>query len=209
MKYILNLGTSIVLVTALAPSSVGCAPVSAPRRGSGDVSPAIHESRIAFTYPEQVSSFGEIAFSELTLHADGDTFALHHGKYHEDYEPLGSTDVALGVASLVRSSGGAPQYAVISFRVANIGGSSSQTEYVQVLAIEGGHLVVRQQFSYDSQAKGTGAWFDPHSQTLLIVARADWDDAHCCPTRVDEAQYLWTGSGFSLSRWTTRPIRKQ
>ena len=207
VNYIRKVTTLIVIVAALLSAAGGCAPVPKLRIGPSNASPAISESRNTYTYPGPVASIAEIRFSELTVYADT-AYPLHSGKYHHDDAPeIGREDVELGDAALLRSSDGGP-YAVISFVVVTCGGSCSPTGYVQVLAVREGHLVVRQQFRYIAEGKGTGGWFDSKSNTLRIVARTDDETPHCCPTHVDEAQYRWTGTEFQLSDSITRPIKK-
>ena len=80
---------------------------------------------------------------------------------------------------------------------------------LQVIEVENRRLVVNQQLTFDRQAPGTDADFDPKTATLTVRARSNDDSPHCCPKSIDVVTFRWDGKKFVEKSHRTIPVERK
>lgn len=102
------------------------------------------------------------------------------------------------------------QYAAEDQRIAIVayswmwaGGSSSQSEVIQVLECDEGRFVVLQQILNDAHSEQAGAKYDALAGILTVRSVRYGSGAHCCPEKLDVVTFKWTGKSFQRIRWKT------
>jgi hypothetical protein len=163
----------------------------------------------AVVYPEHAASLEAVHFESLKYNLGKEWVPFRNGKYSKKYKPFGGADAEIEDVWLFDEKDGVRQYALVSIYFLDYGGSSSSEGYVTLLEVRNGRLVQTQQFSYDAQAPGTGASFDPSKTTLTVVGRSDDHTPNCCPEHVDVVTYSWAGELFQQTGFEVRPVHSK
>lgn len=87
-----------------------------------------------------------------------------------------------------------------------IGGSSSQSNVVQVFGCQDGHLTILQQISNDAHSVHAGADYNASTGVLTVKSVNYGAGAHCCPEKLDIVTFKWTDRGFEQVGWETIPM---
>src|SRR6185437_1085155 len=108
----------------------------------------------------------------------------------------------------VKQHAGAAQFAIVTYGWESTGASASGYGAVNLYKILNERRVLIQQVNFVGQTPGTGAYFDPSTRNLTVIAsRYDARDAHCCPSKQDIITFRWTGRFFrEASIRTTRYV---
>ncbi|MEI7614318.1 MAG: hypothetical protein WCK63_15560 [Betaproteobacteria bacterium] len=171
--------------------------------------PAIHESQVGSPCQNRVHSLGSLNFDELNLCVDSKTFRLHKGVYDHFAPGQGGLRYELFGKWLIQADGSHSEFALIYFIETAIGASSSQTGFIQLLALERGQLLLKQEFRFIPKGENAGCAYEAKAGTLRITAKSDDSSPAFAPKSVDRAVYTWTGIHFKLSEWhaipSTRP----
>jgi len=172
---------------------------SAFGQGTSTVFASASVSTPNYTYSISVPSLEHFDFKNLRVfYQPGDPsdhgVLLHDGKYSK-HGPGSYEEVTLEDVQALKSSE-AEQYVLISLFWNDCGGSRTTLGKVQVFTLRGHHPTIVQQIEYDRHAEGTGAFFNPMTGHLDIVARADDDSANCCPRHLDIMRFDWDGKRF-------------
>lgn len=134
-----------------------------------------------------------------------DTAVLHDGDYSASPTPEhGPASVKLAWVRPVQQS----QLAVALFNWEWVGGSSSQSNVVQVFGCRDGHLTIIQQISNDAQSVHAGADYDAKTGVLIVKLVNYGAGAHCCPESLDVVSFRLTDKGFLPVGWKTIPMPK-
>lgn len=136
-----------------------------------------------------------------------DSAELRNGNFERDDNP---GHVASEFKWLMRRSGQAQSvsYAIALYFWEWAGGSSSQSDIVQVFGCKDGHPLVLQQISNDAHSENAGVKFDPVSGILTVKSVRYGSGAHCCPEKLDIVTFRWSGNGFQRLGWKTVPMPK-
>jgi len=164
-------------------------------------SPAVSITFPAYQYAEHVQSLGDVDFRNFSypsLYDSGEPYQLHNGSYKD--EAAGHLEVTLNHAWRFGA------YALVSLDVFSAGGSSSNYGLMYLFGLKAGRPVIQQQFVYDLQANGSGAWFNDKTRSLTIKARSSDDSPHCCARHLDIATYVFQGDNFELLKSRTVPV---
>lgn len=119
----------------------------------------------------------------------------------------GATEVILGWKYWLDA-----RHMVVDYGWVWIGGSSSQSDIVQVLEWQDGKVWVTQQIEADTHgATGiAGAWFDPKTKRLTVKAvELDSPQGRCCPTHINIVVFRWDGRKFRQMRARQVPMPPQ
>ena len=93
--------------------------------------------------------------------------------------------------------------AIVAYRWTWAGGSSSQSDVIQVLECDRGRFVVLQQILNDAHSDQAGAKYDASAGILTVRSVRYGSGAHCCPEKLDVVTFKWTGKLFQRIRWKT------
>lgn len=89
-----------------------------------------------------------------------------------------------------------------------VGGSSSQSNVVQVFGCRDGHLTILQQISNDAHSVHAGADYNADTGILKVKSVNYGAGAHCWPEKLDIVTFKWTDKGFEQVGWETVPMPK-
>lgn len=89
-----------------------------------------------------------------------------------------------------------------------VGGSSSQSNVVQVLGCRDGRQTILQQISNDAHSQHAGADYDVQTGVLIVKSVNYGEGAHCCPEKLDVVTFKWTGEAFEQAGWKTVAMPK-
>jgi hypothetical protein len=165
---------------------------------------AIVEPNYGYTQPTnslRQIDFGNFDFVIFDVNAQlTRRVSLENGQYHESQDQSGS-DLTLGPVqyfgvsrlSIKRE----PNYALLTLRERDWGGSPADAAIVQVFKMEKHHLYIVQQFTFDQQAPGAGVSFDSKTGRLIIRARTSDNTPACCPRSLDVVSFRWNGRQFT------------
>ena len=93
--------------------------------------------------------------------------------------------------------------AIVAYRWMWAGGSSSQSDVIQVLECDKGRFVVLQQILNDAHSDQAGAKYDASAGILTVRSVRYGSGAHCCPESLDVVTFKWTGKSFQRISWKT------
>lgn len=135
-----------------------------------------------------------------------DTAILHNGTYSVSGRPeQGPASVELvWLRRLPQQS----DLAVARFDWEWVGGSSSQSNVVQVFGCRNGHLTILQQITNDAHSTHAGADYDANTGILTLKSVNYGAGAHCCPEKLDIITFRWSDKGFEQVGQKTVPIPK-
>ncbi|MFN7957378.1 MAG: hypothetical protein U0P46_03480 [Holophagaceae bacterium] len=165
--------------------------------------PAISESTRSSRYPGKVKSLVQADFKESIVMVRGKSFKLHHGAFKKFRHGAGGIEIELINSWVVPSKQGTPQLAFLYFVQTRIGGSSSKTGFVQMLAIENSQLVIKHEYSFIPLDIPHVCDFDPSSGELTIVAKSDDLSPAFAPEQADHVLYRLAGDQLELVAWKT------
>ena len=175
----------------------------APIFGFAQSGPAISESTTAFRFQTSVKSFAKVDFGEFSLRVGRKSFRLHKGLFKQFVHGQGGVELELRNHWLIPTLPGKPEYAIVHFIHTAIGGSSSQTGFVQLLCIEGSHPVLRQELRFIPVDADSGCSYDPKTGELAIIAKSDDPSPDVSPKSVDHVLYRWNGNDLERIGWQT------
>ena len=170
--------------------------------------PAVSESPATYRDSSRVSDLAHLNFDEFAVRVDTKSYRLHKGVYKRFAHGRGGYELELRRTWLIPGTQGKPQYALIYFIETAIGASSSQTGYVQLLALENEHLVLKQEFRFIPKGEEAGCTFDIPTGELRIVAKSDDPSPDSAPRSTDHCLYTWNGNRFLFSTWKAIPNGK-
>ena len=190
-------GVLSVLICELALAATGRAAAGVP---------AIEVSAPNRVMPVKADDACRVDFNNIRVFGEnrGQTAQLKRGKFERKYD-FGYEAVSLDNVFCLKPWSGKAQQAVIVMEWISCGGSCMSTGVVQLIAIRAGHAVIKQQFVFDSHARGTGATFDKKSLTLKITGRSDDDSPNCCAKNFDVVTYQWRGNRFVQQSYNRLP----
>lgn len=153
----------------------------------------------------QVSGFDQVDLRNTrAVHIEGDGRkgewqALKRGRGKTEYISRygvfeGATEVDFGWRYWLDA-----QHMVVAYGWVWSGGSSSQSDIVQVLESQDGKVWITQQIEADTYGGGTiaGARFDQNAKRLTVKAvDLDSSKGHCCPTHINIVVFRWDGGKF-------------
>ena len=176
--------------------------------------PTVDVSYPDFTYPSEPCTFTLRHFRNMRTyiwygHRVRDSGTLRHGKYERKWTPArGYSGAELVWLRVPRSSRPDSELAVVLYSWDWVGGSSSQSDVVQVFGCRDDHLVVLQQISNDAHGLQGGVNYDVRIGVLTIKSVRYGSGAHCCPEKLDIVSFRWTGAKFHRVAWKTVPMPK-
>jgi hypothetical protein len=182
---------------------VFCAALCAAQSG-----PAINDIESGVVTRTKARSLSALDFKELLVRIGSKSYRLHHGSYKHVIPGKGGVIIELENNWLLPPSKGNHGFALIYFVKQSIGGSSSLTAYVQLIAFNHGRLVTQQELSFNPSGEGAGCQFDPAKGELRIVAKSDDPSSDVLPLSQDKALYKWDGKHFQLANWHPEVIAK-
>ena len=130
---------------------------------------------------------------------------LRGGKYEKRGE-LGYISAGLAWMRLQRTSKANLDIAIVLYRWSWAGGSSSQSDVVQVFGCKHDRLVVLQQISNDAHSENAGINYDPRTGNLTVKSVRYGAGAHCCPEKLDVVSFRWSGTTFKQIGWKIVPM---
>ncbi|MFZ0639854.1 MAG: hypothetical protein WA020_05800 [Candidatus Acidiferrales bacterium] len=163
--------------------------------------PAVDAVAPGYQYSQRVDSLRDVDFKHFDLvifDRDGKvqrSVRLKNGEHH-GHEDFGDSDVSVAPIQFFGVTGSDPNYVLLGGNETDWGGASKNTGIVQVIGIAARRLHVLQQFTFDSQAPGTGITFDAKSGNLIIRARSNDGTPSCCPEHIDVVHFHWNGRQF-------------
>ncbi len=154
-----------------------------------------------FVYPSEPCTFTRQHFNQMHVYAwiggFTDSATLSRGKYERGGTvEEGPTEVELASFQVVNGTSTNPMFAVVTYQWIWIGGSSSQSDVVQVFGCKNDHLIVLQQISNDAHSQHAGATFDPKTGALMIRSVRYGAGAHGSPQELDIVNFQWAGNRF-------------
>jgi hypothetical protein len=170
------------------------------------------------TYPQPVREISEVDFRNL-----GVSFFERDGKccyysaelangYSFVRRPTESDEVVLLQVNYFDFRPSAPpsharaaRFAAVVYGWVSSGGSASGYGAVNIFEAINNRLILLQQIEFIAQTPGTGAFFDPSTRILRIVASHYGDDPHCCPSRQDIVEFHWAQRFFQQTTVRTIP----
>jgi hypothetical protein len=157
---------------------------------------------------ESVSRLEMVDFNNREYDFRGRKVDISGGVYKQtpSTTSFGSDDIRVNNVWRIGARNGQPEVAVVSISETSCGGSCSSEGYVFVFAVKNDQLSIVQRLEFDAHAGGVGAWFDSVSGHLTIRARSRDGSANCCPMNLDVADYLWSGSEFTLNKAVRVPV---
>jgi hypothetical protein len=160
-----------------------------------------------FIYKSEPCAFTSQHFGNMSTHVFGkgtavvDSALLHHGRYHSpDTRERSATSVEL---TWLQKPHQQSNLAVALYDWEWIGGSSSQSNVIQVFGCQGGRLSILQQISNDAHSIHAGANYNPETGVLTVKSVRYGAGAHCCPEKLDIVTFKWAGGGFEQISWET------
>lgn len=93
--------------------------------------------------------------------------------------------------------------AIVAYRWMWSGGSSSQSDVIQVLECDKGRFIMLQQILNDAHSEQAGATYEARTRILTVRSVRYGAGAHCCPEKLDVVTFKWTGKSFQMIRWET------
>ena len=165
--------------------------------------PAISETDSSYRYPTKIANLSEVNFKEFALRVDGKTIKLHQGSYKQFAHGTGGMEVELFNQWVLPPSQGSPNQVLLYFVQTLIGGSSSQTAYVQLLSIENAYLVLKQEFRFIPIDCACACDFDSAKGELRITAKSGDLSPAFAPAFADHAFYSLKGGQFTRTGWQT------
>jgi hypothetical protein len=165
--------------------------------------PAISETDSSFRYQTKTANLSRVNFQEFALRIDGKTIKLHRGSYKRFAHGKGGAEVELFNQWILPSSQGSPDQVLLYFVQTLIGGSSSQTAYVQLLSIENAHLVLKQEFRFIPIDCSRACDFDSAICELRIIAKSGDLSPAFAPASADHVFYSFKGGLFIRTGWQT------
>lgn len=154
--------------------------------------PTIEVAFPNYSYPRTLTSLRQLDLknSDAFIFGDGDTpdlrAHLHRGTYEKLHE-IGGDRLDFWWVKYIGNGSAQADYAVVYYVWLVWAGSSSPSGVVQLLRIEDNHLKVEQQIFFNVRSEKAGAFFNSKSNVLTIRGVNGWE--HCCPTRLDVAQF--------------------
>ena len=136
-----------------------------------------------------------------------DSVRLRDGKYEKKDED-GYLGADLAWVRLPRSSEAKPDIAIVLYDWEWAGGSSSQSDVVQVFGCKHNRLAVLQQISNDAHSEHAGINYDQRAGILTVKSVRYGAGAHCCPEKLDVVTFRWSGTAFKQIGWKTVPMPK-
>ena len=135
-----------------------------------------------------------------------DSVVLHDGKFSVSRTPEhGPTNVEL---AWLHQPPQPSSSAVALYDWEWVGGSSSQSNVVQVFGCRDGHLIILQQVSNDAHSVHAGVDYNANTGLLTIKSVNYGAGAHCCPEKLDIITFKWTNKGFEKVGWKSLPMPK-
>ena len=165
--------------------------------------PAISETGSSFRYQTKAVDLSKVNFQEFALRVDGKTIKLHRGSYKQFSHGKGGAEVELFNHWVLPSTQGSPDQVLLYFVQTLIGGSSSQTAYVQLLSIVNAHLVLKQEFRFIPIDCTRACDFDSANGELKIIAKSGDQSPAFAPALADHAFYSLKGGLFARTGWQT------
>lgn len=154
--------------------------------------------------PSHFRNMRAYIFSE---HRVEDSAVLRNGHYEDDGPPeRGRVSTELGWLRLPAPK--KTMLAVADYFWEWVGGSSSQSEVVQVFGCKNDRLLLIQQISNDSHGQHAGVDYDVRSGILTVKSVRYGAGAHCCPEKLDIVTFKWNGYTFEQLGWKTVPMPK-
>ena len=95
------------------------------------------------------------------------------------------------------------RFAIVAYRWMWAGGSSSQSDVIQVLECDKGRFMLLQQIVNDAHSDQAGAKYEARAGILTVKSVRYGSGAHCCPEKLDVVTFKWTGKSFQRIRWKT------
>lgn len=135
-----------------------------------------------------------------------DFAVLQNGKYSVLRTPeSGPASVEL---AWLRQPPRQPSVAIVLYDWEWVGGSSSQSNVVQVFGCRDRHLTILQQITNDAHSVHAGADYDAETGVLTVKSVNYGAGAHCCPEKLDIVTFKWFENGFEQVEWKTVPMPK-
>lgn len=205
------LGLSAI-TAGIAAGGAGCGLAAQER----DNDPTVHVTYPNFVFPSEPCTFTPEHFGNTRAYfwsANGvrvmSSGTLTGGKYERnETTDAGSTSVELASVQRPTAARGDSPFAIVSYYWEWLGGSSSQSNVVQVFGCRNGHLLVLQQISNDAHSQHAGTDYDPQTRVLTVKSVRYGAGAHCCPEELDVVAFRWTGARFEQTGWKTVPMPK-
>ena len=169
----------------------------------GQAGPAISEGEASFRYQTKTADISNVNFQEFSLRVDGKTFKLHQGAFKRFSHGRGGEEVELFNHWLLSSSQSTPKQALLYFIQTRIGGSSSQTAYIQLLSVESAHLVIKQEFRFIPIDATSACDFDRAKGELRIIAKSADTSPSSAPTLADHVFLSLNAGRFIRTGWQT------
>jgi hypothetical protein len=166
-------------------------------------------------FASQVSGFDQVDLrNSRAVHIapdgrKGEWQALKRGKGKTEYVSRygvfeGATEVDFGWRYWLDA-----QRMVVDYGWVWSGGSSNQSDIVQVLEWRDGRVWITQQIEADTYGGGTiaGAWFDQNAKRLTVKAvELGSPNGRCCPTHINVVVFRWDGGKFRQERARQVPM---
>lgn len=171
--------------------------------------PTVEVTQLDHLLPSEPCIFSDQHFRNMPAYVfEGgtvsDTAKLRDGSFENDENP-GHVSADF---EWVKRPKGLTQTGIALYMWEWVGGSSSQSDILQVFGCNRGHLVVLQQISDDGHSEHAGVNFDPKSGILTVKSVRYGSGAHCCPEKLDIVNFRWSGNGFQRIKWKTVPMPK-
>ena len=173
----------------------------------GQNGPAISETGASFRYQLEIADLSKVNFQEFSLRVDGKSLKLHRGSFKEFAHGKGGVEVELFNQWVLPSSQGSPNQVLLYFVQTLIGGSSSQTAYIQLLSIENAHLVIKQEFRFIPIDSTHACDFDSIKGELRIIAKSGDASPAFAPASADQAFFSLNSGRFIRTGWQTVPTK--
>jgi hypothetical protein len=171
-----------------------------------------------YTYPQSVREIAEVDFRNLAVpfFKPDRKCCYYSAKLANGYSfvrrPTESDEVVLLQVNYFDfhppdppSHAGPARFAAAVYGWMSSGGSASGYGAVNVFEVINNRLILLQQIDFIAQTPGTGAFFDPSTRTLRIIASHYGDDPHCCPSHQDIVEFRWTPRFFQKTAVRTIP----
>lgn len=180
------------------------APILVSQKIKGD-DVNVYVTRASSLFTSNVSDFNHLDLANLRavyIEASGQRGqwqALKHGKgktvdinRHGVFE--GATDVVLAWHQQLDAT-----HWLAAYDWEWVGGSSSDSQVVQVFELRDGKVFITQQIEADTHHGGraAGAMLNKDKKTLIVRAvELNSPKGRCCPTYINVVAFSWTGSRF-------------
>jgi hypothetical protein len=159
----------------------------------------------SYAYPSSYQSIRDVDFKNLTVtfwknkNGRPQLFHLRDGKCQIDFHP-GQTSISLAGIHYLNSAEMGTEYALVLYEEDDVGGSSNQEGFAQVLEIADKRLRVAQQIDWDLHYGGPYGPLDTFNEkTNTLTIRSSHyrpGDAHCCVSAFDVVTFRWDGRRF-------------